>query len=175
MINEDLVIVGPVPIKYNLKYVTDRYDTIVCGNTAKFMEPKYAIVNSETRLQDMLNSPSYKQSDILTTQELYKKYIFFDQVDFLPSFPGEKVVSKPHAVSEQSLALMFACWLEKKTVYLFGYDIEDLSERADLLNLGACYPHSDIVYVRKPNPTKIFLFDAIDNMRVMDYNEFDKL
>jgi hypothetical protein len=31
------------------------------------------------------------------------------------------------------------------------------------------------VYVRKPNPTKIFLFEDFENMSVMDYLEYQKV
>jgi len=31
------------------------------------------------------------------------------------------------------------------------------------------------VYVRKPNPNKIFLFDSYENMSIIDYKEFDEI
>jgi hypothetical protein len=37
------------------------------------------------------------------------------------------------------------------------------------------HPHNHIVYVRKPNPNKIFLFDGFENMSVMDYLEYQKV
>ena len=70
---------------------------------------------------------------------------------------------------------MLACWMEIPDIYLFGYDIENLTERNRLIALGISYPHSNIIYVRKPNPSKIFLFDAYDNMSVIDYNEYKKI
>ena len=175
MSSENIVILGNVPIEYPLDKLTEKHTVIACGNTYKSANFAYAVVNIETRLQDMLNSASFRETDVLTTQSLFKKYIFFDQVDYLPSFPGEKIAGTAEECSEQALALMLACWLEKKNVYLFGYDIQDLDERSKLLNLGSIYPHNNIIYVRKPNPTKIFLFDNYENMSVMDYKEFKQL
>ena len=175
MSSENIVILGNVPIEYPMAKLTEKHTVIACGNTYKTANFDYAVVNSETRLQDMLNTTSFKDTDILTTESLFKKYIFFDQVDYLPSFPGEKIAGTSDKCSEQTLALMLACWLEKKNIYLFGYDIQNLEERSVLLNLGMIYPHNNIIYVRKPNPTKIFLFDTYDNMSVSDYNEFKKL
>lgn len=175
MTTENIVILGNVPIEYPIAKLTEKHSVIACGNTYKTANFAYAVVNSETRLQDMLNSASFRQTDILTTESLFKKYIFFDQVDYLPSFPGEKITGTPDKCSEQTLALMLACWLEKKNIYLIGYDIQNLEERSMLLNLGMIYPHNNIVYVRKPNPTKIFLFDTHDNMSVMDYEQFKKI
>jgi hypothetical protein len=78
-------------------------------------------------------------------------------------------------LSEQSMALMLSLWMEKKNIYLFGYDIQDLEERSVLLSILNANHFSNIFYVRKPNPTKIHLFDTYEKMSVIDYTEFDKI
>ena len=71
--------------------------------------------------------------------------------------------------------MLLGIWMEHKKIYLFGYDIEDLEERSNLINVINNHPHTEIVYVRKPNPNKIFLFDAYENVSIMDYNDFNEM
>ena len=173
---ENCVVIGPAPVQYDLQTLVDFSDTVVAGNTHKNNSFTYATVASETRLQDMLNTPSFRDTIILAPDKLYKKYVFFEQIDNLPSLPFVKSTGKStENLSDQSLALMLALWLEKKNIYLFGYDIEDLDERATLMLILGANHFSNIFYVRKPNPSKIHLFDAYDNMQVIDYNQFGEI
>jgi hypothetical protein len=50
----------------------------------------YATANTETNLQDMLNSASFRGTELLVPEPLFKKYVFFDGVNCLPEFPGLK-------------------------------------------------------------------------------------
>jgi hypothetical protein len=65
--------------------------------------------------------------------------------------------------------------LDIETILLLGYDIENLNERARLLSIGSAHPHNKIMYVRKPNPNKIFLFDKYPNMSVTDYKKLSEM
>lgn len=173
---ENCAVIGPAVMQYDLDKIQAFCDTVVAGNIHKNHKFPYAVVNSETRLQDMLNSPSFRESVILAPDTLYKKYVFFEQIDALPSLPAVKNTGKNfNELSDQSLALMLAQWMEKKHIYLFGYDIENLDERAVLLNIMGSNNFAHIYYVRKPNPSKIHLFDSYENVSVIDYNQFDRI
>ena len=173
---ENCAVIGPAVMQYDKDKLLSFSDVILAGNAHKTHEVPYATVNSDTRLQDMLNSPVFRGTIILAPDDLYRKYVFFEQIDCLPSLPAVKSTGKPLAeLSEQSLALMLAQWMDKKHIYLFGYDIENLDERAVLLNIMGSNNFAHIYYVRKPNPSKIHLFDTYENVSVIDYNEFDRI
>jgi hypothetical protein len=172
----NISVAGSVPIKWDFDE-SNRIGTVIgSGNVYKDKNFAYATANTEAHLQDMLNSKIYKNTRILVPEDLYKKYIFFEQVDCLPNFPAMKSLDiDDETCSEQLLSLMLACWMEVDNIYLFGYDIQNLTERSRLISIAICYPHSNIIYVRNPNPSKIFLFDTYDNMSVMDYIQFQEL
>ena len=109
---ENCVVIGPAPVQYDLQTLVNFSDTVVAGNTHKNNSFTYATVASETRLQDMLNTPSFRDTIILAPDKLYKKYVFFEQIDNLPSLPFVKSTGKStENLSDQSLALMLALWL----------------------------------------------------------------
>ena len=171
---ENCVVIGPAVMQYDVTKLSRFCDVVIAGNVRKDLEFPYATVNSETRLQDMLNSASFRETIILTPDKLYKKYVW--RIDALPSLPEVSSTGKKmEELSEQSLALMLAMWMEKKHIYLFGYDIQDLGERSVLLSILGANPFSNVYYVRKPNPAKIHLFDTYENTQVIDFAEFDRI
>lgn len=175
MSKDKCVVIGSAVMDYRLDKLVDNYDVIQASNQYRTHPVDYAVINRESALQELLNNTVFRDSVLLVPDALYKKYIFFDQVDALPSLPTVRSTGKNvESLSEQSLALMLALWMERKHVYLFGYDIENLNERAILLSIMGSNPFSQIYYVRKPNPNKIFLFDAYDHVSVIDYREFDR-
>lgn len=176
MNSENCVVIGPAVLQYNKDALLAFADVVLAGNAHKTHEVPYATVSSETRLQDMLNSPVFRNTIILAPESLYRKYVFFEQIDCLPSLPTVKSTGKKiDELSEQSLALMLAQWMDKKHIYLFGYDIENLNEREVLLSIMGANNFANIYYVRKPNPSKIHLFDSYENVSVIDYKQFDKV
>jgi hypothetical protein len=176
MNTENCVVIGPAIMRYDTEKLTQFADVILAGNSKKDNEFKYAVAMRENILQDMLNSSSFRQTIVLAPQDLYKKYVFFEQIDELPSLPQVPSTGyKLNDLSEQSVALMLALWMEKKNIYLFGYDIQDLKERAILLSILAANPFANVFYTRKPNPAKIHLFDTYENVKVIDYNQFDEM
>ena len=101
--------------------------------------------------------------------------MFFNNVDYLPSFPDEqKLHIDIDSCSTQLLSLLCSIWCEYDKVFLFGYNIEDLNERELLIRVAANNPHIQIYFCRKPNANKIKLFDHLPNVSVMDYKEFKK-
>ena len=132
------------------------------------------VTNIESQLQRCIRSKP--ENRVLTTRKLFKKYVFHTMVDELPYFPHTGSFNQSMSeVSEQILALMLALWMESPKIYLFGYNIEDLEERSKLMSLVQNYPHSDIFYVRKPNVSKIKIFEAYENMHVIDYKEYENV
>ena len=171
-----ITVVGGVPFAYPFDSIDRVGDTIMAGNSHKTHSFRWAVTSRETVLQDMINTVSFRGSSLLTTATLYKKYVFFEQVDCLPNMPAASVLDKKYdSLSDQSLALMLACWMEIDHIYLFGYDIEDLTERERLKTVAMLSPHNQFYYVRKPNPQKIHLYDDYENIHIMDYNEFDRI
>jgi hypothetical protein len=171
-----ITVIGAVtPIEFDLNVCAKR-SIIIATNTAhNNVKPDYAIITSELQLQDAMNQPNFKETRLLVPENMYKKYLFFENVDELPRFPVMKSIGlDEQQYSKQSLALMLACWMEPDTVHLFGYDIQDLIERERLLSIGMTNPHTHIVYTRKPNPNKIFLFNDYENISVMDYKQYQK-
>jgi len=173
---KSIAVIGNMPIKWDINECLRLGPVIAAGNTYKTIEFEYATANSEQHLQDMLNAANFQSTRILVPDTLYKKYIFFSNVDCLPNFPTLKTLDiNDQTCSEQLLSLMLACWMEIPNIYLFGYDIQNLTERNRLIALGISYPHCRIIYVRKPNPSKIFLFDTFDNMEVIDYIKYQQI
>ncbi len=169
-------VIGNRSFDYENESISSLSAIISSGSTNKLTKCQYAVTTMDSRIQDLLNTKILNDTRILTTASLHKKYVFFDRVDELPTFPflkGQK--DSVSSCSEQLLSLLLAVWLEYKKIYLFAYDIEDLEERANLISVLANNPHAEIVYVRKPNPNKIFLFDSYDNMSIIDYKEFDEI
>jgi hypothetical protein len=90
--------------------------------------------------------------------------------------PAAAVLDKTYdSLSDQSLALMLACWMEIDHIYLFGYDIVDLTERERLKTIAMLSPHNQFYYVRKPNPQKIHLYDDFENIHIIDYKDFKRI
>lgn len=173
MSNNNISVFGSVNIEFDLDVCSRVGDVITSTDTYDFSKFKYAVSNNDFRLQRFMNEKSFADTKIVTTTPTFKKYFFFPEIDFLPDLAYISANSIDiDSCSDQLLALLLAIWTEKKHVFLFGYDIEDLTEREILWEVGKFYPHTNIVYVRKPNINKISLFDSYPNMSVMDYNEF---
>lgn len=163
---------GSVPFDYDLKTPSRIGDVIASGICNKNVKFKYAVTNNELELQNMINYPHYKETMLLTNKSLFKKYLFFDNVNFLPKFselPG--INENFEKLSNQTLAVLLASWSDHDVVLLFGCDIEDLSERAKLIKIMESNPTVKYKFCRKPNVNKIKLFDHLPNVDVMNYPE----
>ena len=170
-----ITLVGNVSIDYDYKWCNKLGDIVSGVDINKPLNTKFSITNNELELQRMINNINLKNSIILTPLTLYKKYLFFNNVDYLPSFPDEqKLHIDIDSCSTQLLSLLCSIWCEYDKVFLFGYNIEDLNERELLIRVAANNPHVQIYYCRKPNANKIKLFDHLPNVSVMDYKEFKK-
>jgi len=85
-----ITVVGNLPVRFDLDQARRLGPVIASANSNKSITFDYATVNTETNLQDMLNSASFRGTEMLVPERLFKKYVFFDGVTCLPEFPGLK-------------------------------------------------------------------------------------
>jgi hypothetical protein len=168
-----ITVLGNIPIEYDMKTPAKLGDVIASGICNKTIKFKYAVTNNELELQNMINFSHYKDTMLLTNTGLYKKYFFFDNVDYLPIFGDVASVGLDFSeLSNQNLALLLAIWSDADRIFLCGYDIEDLDEREILIKMMTNHPTTHFYFCRKPNINKIKLFDHLKNVKVFDYPEF---
>ena len=79
-------ITGNLTVDYDTRNCLKRGELIVSGLTNKSTGSRYAVTNNELELQNMLNSPNLRNIPIVTSLALYKKYMFFDNIEYVPSF-----------------------------------------------------------------------------------------
>ena len=121
-----VTVVGNLPIRFDLAEALRLGPVIASANSNKSINFEYATVNTETNLQDMLNSSNFKGTNLLCPEVLFKKYVFFNGVYNLPEFPGLKSFDvDPEKCSPQTLSLMLAVYLKQTIIFLFGYDISN--------------------------------------------------
>ncbi len=166
-------ITGNLTVDFDIKNCLKTGELIVSGLTNKSTGCRYAVTNNELELQNMLNSPNLRNIPLVTSVALYKKYMFFDNIEYVPSFSDNATIDiDVDKCSAQLLSLLLACWCEYPAVYCFGYDIENLKERELFIKVAENNPTTKFYYVRKPNINKIKIFDGIKNLNVMDYKEY---
>ena len=72
-----ITIVGSLPVKFDLEQARALGPIIGSGTANKSISFDYATVNSESNIQDMLNTAVFQGTKILAPEELFKKYVFF--------------------------------------------------------------------------------------------------
>ena len=94
MNNNYVTIVGNLPISFDLHESMHIGPVIASANSNKSINFAYATCNSEQNLQDMLNSNNFQDTNILVPEELFKKYVFFNEVKvdgIFTDFPDQVV------------------------------------------------------------------------------------
>lgn len=174
MKNSYITVVGNLPVRYDLDQAKKLGPVIASGNTNKSILFDYATVNSETNLQDMINSASFRGSELLAPEALFKKYIFFDGVTCLPDFPGLKSYDiDPEKCSPQTLSLMLAVYLQHTIVFLVGYDISNPIELTRLKSIMVGNPNTKFMYIC--NPPRTSQLDDLNNGFCDTYIKFQEL
>ena len=69
-----ITVVGSLPIKFDIDQAKKVGPVIASANSNKSITFDYATVNTETNLQDMLNSPNFQNTNLLAPEKLFKKY-----------------------------------------------------------------------------------------------------
>jgi len=161
MKNTCITIVGNLPIQFDLDESLQIGPVIASSNSNKSIIFPYATCNSEQNLQDMLNSPAFQQSNLLVPEELFKKYVFFDNVTCLPNFPGIKTLEiDPNNCTPQCLSLMLAVYLKPKVIFLLGYDLNNPIEFTRVKSIIISNPDVRFAYISNPQIKKL---DDLDN------------
>lgn len=154
MKNTYITVVGNLPVKFDLDQARQLGPVIASANSNKSIVFDYATVNSETNLQDMLNSASFRGAQLLVPEPLFKKYVFFDGVNCMPDFPGLKSYDiDPEKCSPQTLALMLSVYLRQTIVFLLGYDISNPTELTRLKSIMVANPNTKFMYICNPPRT----------------------
>ena len=169
-----ITVVGNLPVRFDIEQARRLGPVIASANSNKSITFDYATVNTETNLQDMLNSANFRGTELLTPERLFKKYVFFDGVTCLPEFPGLKSYDiDPERCSPQTLSLMLAVYLRQTIVFLVGYDISNPVELTSLKSIALANPNTKFMYIC--NPPRTPQFDDLDNGFCDTYIKFQEL
>ncbi len=169
-----ITVVGNLPVKFDLDQARRLGPVIASANSNKSISFDYATVNTETNLQDMLNSASFKDSQLLVPEGLFKKYVFFDGVTCLPDFPGLKSYDiDPEKCSPQTLSVMLAVYLRQTIVFLVGYDISNPTELTRLKSIMIANPNTKFMYIC--DPPRTYQLDDLENGFCDTYIKFQEL
>ena len=173
MKNTCITIVGNLPIQFDLDESLQIGPVIASSNSNKSIIFPYATCNSEQNLQDMLNSPAFQQSNLLVPEELFKKYVFFDNVTCLPNFPGIKTLEiDPNNCTPQCLSLMLAVYFKPKIIFLLGYDLNNPIEFTRLKSIAISNPDIRFAYICNPLIKKL---DELDNCFCDTYIKYQEV
>tara|TARA_Y100001937_G_scaffold26450_1_gene37977 strand:- start:8225 stop:8764 length:540 start_codon:yes stop_codon:yes gene_type:complete len=169
-----ITVVGNLPVRFDLEQTRKIGPVISSANSNKSIKFDYATANTETNLQDMLNSPNFRGTDILVPEKLFKKYVFFDGVTCLPSFPGLKSYDiDPEKCAPQILSLMLAVYLRQTIVFLLGYDISNPVELTRLKSIMIANPNTKFMYIC--DPPRTYQLDDLNNGFCDNYIKFQEL
>jgi hypothetical protein len=169
-----ITVVGSLPIKFDIDQAKKVGPVIASANSNKSITFDYATVNTETNLQDMLNSPNFRNTNLLAPEKLFKKYVFFDGICCLPEFPGLKSYDiDPEKCSPQTLSLMLAVYLRQTIVFLVGYDISNPTELTRLKSIALANPQTKFMYIC--NPPRTYQLDELTNGFCDSFVKFQEL
>ena len=169
-----ITVVGSLPIKFDIDQAKKVGPVIASANSNKSITFDYATVNTETNLQDMLNSPNFQNTNLLAPEKLFKKYVFFDGICCLPEFPGLKSYDiDPEKCSPQTLSLMLAVYLRQTIIFLVGYDISNPTELTRLKSIALANPQTKFMYIC--NPPRTYQLDELTNGFCDSFVKFQEL
>ena len=172
MNNNYVTIVGNLPIRFDLHESMHIGPVIASANSNKSINFAYATCNSETILQDMLNSNNFQGTNILVPEELFKKYVFFNEVTCLPDFPGIKTLDvNPTECTPQCLSLMLAAYLKPKVIFLLGYDLSNPVEFTRLKSIAILNSDIRFANISKERNNKLDDLENCFNDTYIKYQE----
>lgn len=109
----------------------------------------------------------------VTTPELYKKYVFYDQVHSFPPISPQFNLQLDNNTDDQTLALLSALGLTEKRILLVGYDISEPKVLWDLRSVIMLHP--DMKFYFLCNPPKTKQLDHCSNAECILFKDMDKL
>ena len=92
--------------------------------------------------------------DVVTTPELYKKYVFYDQVHSFPPISPQFNLTLDVNTDDQTLALLTALGLTNERIILVGYDISDPRVLKELRSVIMLHPDMKFYFLCNPPKTK---------------------
>jgi len=111
--------------------------------------------------------------DCVTTPELYKKYVFYDQVHSFPPISPQFNLTLDVNTDDQTLALLTALGLTEKRILLVGYDISNPKVLKDLRSVIMLHP--DMKFYFLCNPPKTKQLDYCSNAECVLFKDIEKL
>lgn len=111
--------------------------------------------------------------DVVTTPELYKKYVFYDQVHSFPPISPQFNLTLDVNTDDQTLALLTALGLTEERIILVGYDISHprvLKELRSVIML-----HKDMKFYFLCNPPKTKQLDYCSNAECVLIKDMEQL
>lgn len=92
--------------------------------------------------------------DCVTTPDLYKKYVFYDQVHSFPPISPQFNLTLDVNTDDQTLALLTALGLAQQRIMLVGFDISDPRVLKDLRSIIMLHPDMKFYFLCNPPKTK---------------------
>ena len=168
-----ITIVGKNDVQIPIKTLKE-YGPIITVNNRKLphQHVNYVWVREETDLLWFLQQrPS--PVECITTPELYKKYVFYDQVHSFPPISPQFNLQLDVNTDDQTLTLLSAVGLCEKSMMLVGYDISNPKVLKDLR--GIIMLHPDIKFYFLCNPPKTMQLDYCGNAECVLFKDMEKL
>ena len=111
--------------------------------------------------------------DCVTTPELYKKYVFYDQVHSFPPISLQFNLTLDVNTDDQTLALLTALGLTEKRIILVGYDISNPKVLKDLRSVIMLHPEMKFYFLCNPPKTK--QLDYCSNAECILFKDMEEL
>ena len=169
----NIVVLGKNSVKMTNDQLRDWGPIVSIGhNREQFANVGYVFTSDEQELRDLCEN-TQDQFYILTTPDLYKKYVFYDRVHnvVLPGLINNLEITGE--TDDQTFALMTALSLCKDRVLLFGYDISSQKVLKELRSVILTFTDTEFVFICNPPKTK--QLDYLRNAQCLYYKEMNKL
>ena len=111
--------------------------------------------------------------ECVTTPELYKKYVFYDQVHSFPPISPQFNLQLDNNTDDQTLALLSALGLTEKRILLVGYDISVPKVLWDLRSVIMLHPDMQFYFLCNPPKTK--QLDHCSNAKCLLFKDIEDL
>ena len=169
----NIVVLGKNSVKMTNDQLRDWGPIVSIGhNREQFANVGYVFTSDEQELRDLCEN-TQDQFYILTTPDLYKKYVFYDRVHnvVLPGLINNLEITGE--TDDRTFALMTALSLCKDRVLLFGYDISSQKVLKELRSVILTFTDTEFVFICNPPKTK--QLDYLRNAQCLYYKEMNKL
>ena len=90
----------------------------------------------------------------VTTPDLYKKYVFYDQVHSFPPISPQFNLTIDHNTDDQTMSLLTAIGLCEEKILLVGYDISEPRVLKNLRSILMLHPDKKFYFLCNPPKTK---------------------